>query len=318
MINKQKIALVTGASGFIGSHLARKLLSLGYDVHILARKSSNLWRIKDIQSQLIIHDVNLTEKSLLQKTVSDIHPTHIFHLAIYANYRNQDALEEMVDVNIRGTLHLLLATKNLPYEVFVNTGSSSEYGIKNTPMKETDVLMPKSFYAVTKVTTTLLCQEFARAYDKPIITLRPFSVYGPFEEKNRFIPTIILSLLQEKPISLTDGAQRRDFVYIDDVVNAYTQCIYKASAGSGNIFNIGTGIENSNDNVVQELFSTTKTSVPIGKGTYPKRSWDMPHWVADISSAKKILRWSPEITLAKGLQKTYSWFLKNDSLYKDA
>jgi len=303
-----KSILITGGAGFIGVNLIRKLIALKYNVHLILRKSSDLWRIKNILNKVKIYNVDLLDKKQLTKIVNKINPNFIIHLATYSNYRNQTDTEEMIDINIKGTLNLLLASKNIDYKLFINTGSSSEYGIKNNPMKETDLLEPISFYAATKASVTFLCQAFAKEYQKPIITLRPFSVYGPFEEEKRFIPTIIKAVVENKLIKLTPGNQRRDFIYIEDIIDIYIKSLSCGKKLSGQILNMGTGIEYTNDEVIQTLFKETNKKVKIEKGAYPKRIWDTSHWVADISKTKKLLNWKPKFTLGKGLRYTYNWF----------
>ncbi|MDO8658184.1 MAG: SDR family NAD(P)-dependent oxidoreductase [Candidatus Levybacteria bacterium] len=304
---KQSV-LVTGGSGFIGTNLIRKLLSLNYNVNLLTRSSTNLWRIKNVLPKIKIYEASILDKQSLSKTVRKINPNFIIHLATYTQYRNQHDYRQMIETNINGTLNLLEATKDIEYSAFLNTGSSSEYGIKDSPMRETDTLEPISFYAATKASATLLCQVFAREYQKSIVTLRPFSVYGPFEEEKRFIPTIINAIIKTLPIKLTGGSERRDFIFIDDVVDIYINSMKKGKELSGQILNMGTGIEYTNDEVVETLFNATGKKVKIEKGAYPKRLWDTPHWVADIQKVQEALIWKPRFSLKEGLKKTYEWY----------
>jgi len=305
--SKRKI-LVTGGAGFIGASLTRKLLRVNYNVNLILKESSDLWRIKDILNKVKVYHVDLLNKKRLAEIVSKINPNFIIHLATYNDYRKQASVEEMVDINIKGALNLLLASKNIDYELFINTGSSSEYGIKNKPMNEKDCLEPISFYAATKASTTFLCKIFAKEYNKLIVTLRPFSVYGPYEEKTRFIPTIIKAIIENKPINLTPGKQRRDFIYIQDVVDIYIKTMLCGKKLSGQILNMGTGIEYTNDEVVRTLFRIAGKKTKINKGAFPKRIWDTSHWVAGITRTKRLLNWSPSFTLEEGLRKTYLWY----------
>lgn len=301
--------LITGGAGFIGANLVNKLLSLGYkNINLIIRRSTNLQRLKNVLTQVNLREIDILDRSALKKIVERINPSVIFHLATYSQYRDQEASQDMVDVNIKGTLNLLMATKNINYKIFVNTGSSSEYGTKGTSMREDDLLEPISFYAATKASATLLCQVFAREYRKPIVTLRPFSVYGPYEENERFIPTIIKSLIENKSIKLTSGNQRRDFIYIQDVIDIYIKTISQGKELSGQILNMGTGIEYTNDDVVQALFKITGKKVTVEKGAFPNRLWDTSHWVADISKTKKLLNWKPKFTLEEGLRQTCKWY----------
>jgi nucleoside-diphosphate-sugar epimerase len=309
IIANKKVA-ITGGAGFIGANLIHKLLSLNYEINLLVRSSTNLWRLKEILPKLKIHEIDISDKQNLKEILTIINPKAIIHLATYTQYRNQQDFEQMIETNIRGTLNLLSASKDIDYDIFINTGSSSEYGIKNNPMRETDLLEPVSFYAATKSSATLLCQVFSREYRKPIVILRPFSAYGPYEEENRFIPTIIKSVIEDRPIKLTPGDERRDFIYIDDIVNVYLKAIQKGKSLAGQILNMGTGKEYTNDEVVKTLFKMTGKKVPIEKGAYPARIWDTLHWVADTSKTKQLLNWEPKFTLEEGLRQTYLWFNK--------
>jgi len=303
----KKEILVTGGAGFIGANLARKLIELNYRINLVLKKSSNTWRIKDVLDKVKIYHIDLLDKNKLIRTVSKINPAFIIHLATYSNYCSQSDVEPMMEANIKGTLNLLIASKNINYKLFINTGSSSEYGIKNKPMSEKDFIEPISFYAAAKASATLLCQAFAKEHKKSIVTLRPFSVYGPYEEKNRFIPTIIKAVIENKPIKLTPGNQRRDFIYVQDVVDIYIKTISCGKKLSGHILNMGTGIEYTNDEVVKTLFKEAGKKVIIEKGAYPVRTWDTQHWVANTVKAQTILGWKPKFSLEKGLRETYLW-----------
>ncbi len=312
--NKSSV-FVTGASGFVGANIVRKLLSKKYDVHILSRTKKLSRRLKDIENLVTIHNADITYFPQLKNVLSKINPDYIIHLAAYGAYHYQDELEKIAQINIEGTRNLLEASKNIPYKCFINTGTSSEYGFKNRPMKEADSCNPVSYYAATKLATTHICKIFASLNNKPIATFRLFSVYGPYEEPTRFIPTITKAIIKNEFINLTSGNQRRDFIYIDDVTDAYMSALSLGKKIQGEVFNIGTGVEHTNDEVVKTLFKSVERITRIEKGAYPKRTWDAPHWRADISHTKKLLKWQPLYSLDKGLKKNYSWFQKNLDLY---
>lgn len=308
MVTRKKTVLVSGGGGFIGANLVRKLLKENYEVHLLFRKTTNPWRIREIQKSLTLHTTSLLNPRDLKKLLQRIKPSIIFHLATYGSNSYQNDLRKMYRVNLQGTLNLLLATQEVPYEMFINTGTSSEYGFKEKPMKESDVLKPESFYAATKASATLLASVFAKTCRLPVVTIRPFSVYGPYENPRRFIPTIVRRLIEGKPIPLTPKEQRRDFVFVDDVVDAYLKVAKKKAALSGRVLNIGSGKQYTNDEVVETLFRVTKKRVPVKKGAYPKRLWDTSFWVADLSETKRLLGWKPKYSLEDGLLKTYAWY----------
>lgn len=305
MHSSPKKVFITGISGFIGANLARKLINENHEVHAVIRPDSNLWRIKDIKEKINLYEVDILDQQALSSTIHQIKPNLIFHLAAYGSYPFQKEPSKIIDVNINGAINILNATLDLEYESLILTGTSSEYGIKENKMRETDILEPLTFYAASKGSATLLAQVFAKQYKKPINILRPFSVYGPYEEPTRFIPTIINALINKTDINLTPGEQRRDFIYIEDMTDAY---MFLAKQNSiGEIFNIGTGNQFTNDEVVDTLFKITDKNTNINKGTYEKRTWDTSNWVADISKIKN-LGWEPKFSLEEGLKKTFEFY----------
>ncbi len=310
---EKKDVLITGAAGFIGASLTRKLIKEGSRIHILIKKTTNTWRVKDILDRVVTHNVDLNNLEGLQKLTKKIKPKVIFHLSAHGNYPSQEDLHEMIKTNITGTANLLLSLADINYECFVNTGTSSEYGFKEKPMKETDLLEPVSYYAATKASASLICQVFAKEFKKPIVTLRPFSVYGPWEEGSRLIPTVINSILKDKQINLTAGKEKRDFIYIDDLVDAYLKA---ARTGlSGEIINIGSGKQFSTREVVEIITSLIKKGAKINYGAYKPRIWDTDFWLADKRKAKKLLGWKPKFNIKEGLTQTIKWFEQNLKYY---
>lgn len=301
--------LVTGAAGFIGASVVRAFLAKGYDIHAIVKSSTNLWRLKDIEKKIHIHSLDLSDLSKLTRLCMHVNPYAILHFAARGSSMEDTDAAAIERVNVMGTLNLLLATQKISYRAFIDTGSSSEYGFKKRPMKETNLLEPVSVYGATKAAATLLCSVFARNEHKPIVTLRPFSVYGPWEPEKRFIPTVIRAILSNTPIHVTSEKVRRDFVYIDDVVTAYIAALEAAPRIHGEVFNIGSGQHWTNNDVIQTLFTVTKKSVPIEIGAFPKRYWDTTYWKADRTKARVMLGWKPRFSLATGLQATYAWFI---------
>ncbi len=312
MKNISSPLLITGAAGFIGANLVHHF-SKKVDVHIIVREKTSLWRLQTIKKNLYIHRVDLLDKVKLQRLIKTIKPKTIFHCASYGNYSYQLDEEIMLQTNIIGTYNLLQACSRVGFSCFVNTGTSSEYGYKKQPMKEVNRLDPVSFYAASKSAATLVGQVFNRVYQLPVVTIRLFSVYGPFEESTRFIPTIIGNILTNSPIKLTPQQASRDFIYIEDVLQVYEMLIQQISKFAGEIVNVGTGKQYTNNKVIQVLFKIMNKRVPIKKGKYPNRSWDTSYWVANISKAAS-LGWAPTFSLEAGLKKTVEWY-KNQSVY---
>lgn len=312
-----KTFLVTGASGFIGSCMVRRLIAQEKNVHIILRSSSHVWRIKDLLSRVTVHYADFSNTKKLIEIIKIARPSIIYHFATYGAYPNQQDGSLAIKTNIEGTWHLLKATEKYDYELFVNTGSSSEYGFKNEPMRETHVLEPASYYATTKAAQTLMCTYEAKKLNKPIVTIRPFSVYGPYEEPTRLLPQLLKCLYIHKTMKLVNPAVARDFIYIDDVLDAYTS-ITKLQHYSGEIFNIGSGLQSTLKEIVQTAFDATNTTTPCKWSSIPQRIWDTTTWVADITKSKQLLGWQPKISLTKGLLLFWKWYKQHHILYSHA
>ena len=313
-LNNKKV-FITGGAGFIGANLVRSLLANKNHIHLVLKSTTNTWRLKDILSKIQTHQVTLADSEGLTKLFSQIRPDYIFHLSAHGSYPAQKDVAQMIDTNIVGTHAMLAASQEVDYAGFVSVGSSSEYGYKDSPMKESDLLEPASFYAATKASQTLLCQVWAKTHTKPIVTVRPFSVYGPYEEKGRFIPTIITNLLSNKPIHLADPQIVRDFIYVDDFVSAMCSAALMAKDNAGLIFNAGSGTQTTLIDAVETLFDVAKRKVEVKVGTYEKRSWDTKNWVADISMAERLLKWKTKYSLKEGFSESLNWFEKNLDFY---
>jgi nucleoside-diphosphate-sugar epimerase len=199
----------------------------------------------------------------------------------------------------------------------VNTGSSSEYGFKQFAMRETDIVEPVSYYAVTKCAQTLLCSHFAKQEKKPVVTLRPFSVYGPYEEPSRLIPTLIISLLKGKKMNLVSPLVARDYIYIEDMISAYLK-IAQLIKYPGEYFNIGTGVQTTIRDLVNLSVKISGKDGNFAWGGMKDRKWDTNVWVADISKAKRLLNWNPKYTLESGIDKSTEWFKVNYEKYNNA
>jgi nucleoside-diphosphate-sugar epimerase len=307
--------LVTGATGFIGACLVHKISKID-NVHIILRKESNIWRIKDIINDLNVHYADLTNLPVVQKIVQKIKPDIIYHLAAYGTYSSQDDCSKIIQTNIAGTLNLLKACEQAGFSVFINTGTSSEYGTKNKPMVESDITEPNTCYGVSKVSQTLLCQHFAREKKLPIITLRIFSAYGPYEGPTRLIPQLISSCLEGKDLTLAAPETARDFVFIDDIIDVYLKIAEKPELG-GEIFNIGSGKQTTLQDLVSAVIKLTEAKVKQNWNVMPDRSFDTTTWVADISKIKKIIKGYPKYNLEEGLQKTIDWLSNNQEILKE-
>jgi len=305
---------ITGGSGFVGANLVRKSLKEGADVHINIRKSSDIWRIRDILKDISVVYADLTEYEKMNESLKKIRPDVIFHTAVYGGNAAQNDSGEIIKTNICGTVNLLRCCKNARCNLLVNTGSSSEYGIKKTAMKESDILEPVTDYGVSKAAATLFCQKSARTDNLPIVTIRLFSPYGPYEQKSRLVPSVILAALQKKRPRISSRDFVRDFIYIGDVMNAY-RAVLDVGNPHGQIYNIGSGMQQTVGTVTDIIIRQLGNEVTYETGL--PRAWaeEPPCWQADIRRAASEMKWRPEYTLNEGLGKTIEWFKENLKLY---
>lgn len=303
--------LVTGISGFIGSYLARRLAEEGAEVYGLIRNSSNLWRIKDLKNQIDLRYADLTDFESVRKAVQDIKPQKVFHLAAYVDVsRSFEVMDDMVEVNIKGTLNLLRALVGSGYDCFINTGTCEEYGDNLVPFLEEQVPNPVSLYSASKVATTMFCQMLHKTKGLPIITLRPFLTYGPRQESNMLIPSLIKKALKGEALEMTEGEQTREFNYVDDIVDGFIKASITPEA-IGEIINIGNGLEYKIKEVVEIILKLMNSSVKPKFGALAYRPGETWHFYCDNTKAKEILGWKPKVSLEDGLRMTINWFQKH-------
>jgi nucleoside-diphosphate-sugar epimerase len=304
-------ALLSGASGFVGAVLARRLLADGHDVHLLLRPHHNPWRVKKITNDVTVHEVELGDQVALEQAVAAARPDWIFHLAAYGAYPIQRDLDTMLATNVVGTVNLVRAAERVGFEAFVNTGSSSEYGLKDHAPTEDEWLEPNSDYAVTKADATLFCRYTAQRTRLAIITLRLYSVFGPYEEPRRLVPTLIVHGLGGRLPPLVSPNVARDYVHVDDVCDAYLLAASTPGQELGAVYNVGTGVQTT----LREIVATVRRLLGIETepvwGSMPERSWDTNLWISNPARIRAGLGWVPHLGLEPGLERTIAWFSAN-------
>lgn len=301
-------ALITGASGFVGNNLARFLVKRGHEVHLILREGHADWRLRDMRKVVIVHAADLRDADGIHRTLKDIKPQWVFHLAAHGAYSFQTDAQTILQTNIMGTVNLVRAAVDAGVEVFVNTGSSSEYGFKDHAPRETEDLKPNSHYAVAKAAATLFCGYTARATGTRVPTLRLYSVYGPYEDPNRLMPTIILEGLGKRLPPLVNPDVSRDFVYVEDVVRAYLLAATVGDQEPDAIYNVGTGDQTSIRTVVDTARGVLDIAEEPQWASMPDRIWDTDTWVGDNRLIREKLGWRPQYSFAEGFSKMADWF----------
>jgi UDP-glucose 4-epimerase len=301
-----RVAL-TGGTGFVGANLVRALLRRGDEVHLLNRSSFTCWRIESVRKDVHVHVVDLADAAGTRAALDAARPDLVFHLAQHGGYAWQVDAREMIATNYLAGINLLYAVKDVGARLFVNTGSSSEYGAKPHATSESTVLEPNSDYAATKAAFTLHCQHWARREQRPARTLRLYSVYGPFEEPQRLIPRLLSFGLEGKlpPLAAPDTA--RDFVFVGDVVDACLRAADAALTDPGSIHNVCTGRQVTLSEAVETAQQALGFSAEPQWGTIAGRAWDTSVWVGDPARAARELGWRPKMTLEAGLRSFADW-----------
>jgi nucleoside-diphosphate-sugar epimerase len=300
--------LVTGASGFIGARLVQRLLQEQAEVHVLLRPTSAAERLTGIRGSIRVHRADLLDEAGLRRVAGEARPHRIFHLAAVAGHPRSPATRDAVLASsVLGTHFLLRATDRQDYASFVHFGSSLEYGARDEPLRESHPLAPDTVRGVAKAAAALLCQEFARARGRSVVVVRPFSVYGPEESERRFVPTVVRAALRGEELVLTVPGYRRDYVYVDDVVEAALLAAGDPGA-AGECFNVGTGVEWTNEELVEQVEKATGRHVRRRVGGHPPNPSDTQHWSADLGKVRRRLGWTPRHSLAQGLGETVRWF----------
>lgn len=314
--------LVTGASGFVGACAVRSLLSRGHRVHVLLRDPVGAWRLKDVVGRLLVHHGDVRDVDAVRRCLLKARPQVVLHLATRGAYETQADTDAILATNVLGTQNVLEAAADAGATLFVQSGSSSEYGFKSQPMRESDRLEPNSIYAVAKAAQTHLGQLQSRAGTMPVVCLRLFSVYGPWEEPTRLIPTLIRQARAGLPLALTSPDTARDFVYIDDVLEAMLDFPRLRKVG-GEVINLGSGREIKLREIVAEVLRLFPGRSELRWGAFPPRPWDTNRWSANVAKAERLLCWQPRHSLVEGLAKTAEWMQiigdeDGDSVLRDA
>jgi nucleoside-diphosphate-sugar epimerase len=298
--------LVTGAAGFVGNAAARRLLAAGRPVHLLTHGDAGAWRLRGLPGSPRIEQADVREAAAVRALVARIRPAVVVHAATHGAYPRQSDARAILETNVLGTLHLFEAAAAAGARLFVNLGSSSEYGFRREPMAETDRLEPNSVYAVAKAAQTHLATLFARERGLAAVTLRLFSVYGPWEEPTRLVPTLIRRVRAGEALDMAAPDTARDFVYVDDVLDVLLDFDRLATLG-GEVVNVASGVESRLRDVVAAAERALGRPAAVRWGAMPARRWDSDRWQADVSKTRRLLGWSARHDLASGIGLMAGW-----------
>jgi len=293
-LQNQKI-LVTGGNGYLGKFLVKKLQQEGGKVYIID---------KNITENEQSFKVDITHKDQVKTIVQQIRPDIVFHLAALLNReRNFDNFERIDNVNYKGTFNLLMALKDLPYKNFIFTSTSEIYGSNQAPFDETQLPDPMSPYSLSKTNSENLIRTFSKTYQKNYNILRLFNFYGENMPKQFFIPQLIDALQNQKSFDMTLGEQTRDFLYINDVVNALV-LLAQNDKFTQETYNLCSNDAVSLKKLVQNIKKQLQSECVINFGALPYRKNEVWNMLGNNTKIKKHLGFKVQYSLEEGLKKT--------------
>lgn len=299
--------VVFGAGGFIGANLIRALLKVRDDCFAVTHQKYVGWRLVDLPAANLLY-ADLTDPSSVASVFDRFAFKTIFQFAAYGAYSRQDDVELIYRTNVLGLATLVEAASTRGFSALVHAGSSSEYGLNCEAPREDSELIPNSHYAVSKVSAAYLLRYHALVNSHPIINLRFYSVYGPYEEPTRLIPNLLEHGIRGTYPALVDPEISRDFLYIDDAIEAAVKgATIGVRRSPGASINVATGRKTT----IRDLAESMKTLCGIQEspsfGGMPNRVWDLKDWYGDPSKAKEALQWEARTSLEEGLRRTLLW-----------
>lgn len=318
-----KKALVTGAGGFIGSHLVEALVKRGASVRAFVRYNSRQdpgmlrWTPPEIISEVELLGGDLRDPDAVRKAVEGCHC--VFHLgALISIPYSYVHPAEVAEVNLIGTLNVLMACRERGIERLIHTSTSEVYGTaQHVPIDEAHPLHAQSPYSASKIGADKLTESFYCSYGLPVVTIRPFNTYGPRQSTRAVIPTIITQALANQAICLGSLDTVRDFTFVEDTVNGFL-CAAAAQAVEGQTFNLGTGSEISIGALAEKIIQKTSSEarVTLDSARLRPRNSEVLRLLSDNSLARERLAWTPDVSLDAGLDCTIEWIKENLKHYR--
>ncbi len=303
--------LVTGGGGFAGSAIVRALLRENCRVTATVSSPVRASRLAGLETSVDIRAADLTNRRAVDEIAAAGDFQAVIHAAGAGSQPGGQASPGLFEAaNQAMADNLVAAFRERNLRSLVLLGSSLEYGRFPRPIRETDTPSPVTPLGASKLKVTRTFQAAASSRF-PVTVLRIFAIYGPGEHEGRLIPRAIRAALDGSPLPLTTGDIRRDFVFAGDVAGAVTSAL-KIPAAAGEIFNIGTGIQTSNEEIVALIEKLTGRAITLQRGAYPRRPSDTDFWAADPSKAEKLLGWKAATSLETGLRESIRWISEKE------
>ena len=318
---KNKTVLVTGAGGFIGSHLIGYMTTLGAHTRALVRyNSAGSWGLLDslpVKDDIEVFSGDIRDKESLRKAIKGVDV--IFHLAaLIAIPYSYESPTSYVRTNVEGTMNVLQMAIENDVGLVVHTSTSEVYGTaRYVPINEAHPLQGQSPYSASKIGADKMAEAFHLSYGLPVATIRPFNTYGPRQSARAVIPTIITQTLTQSKVKLGSLHPTRDLNYVKDTVAGFIRAA-ECPEAVGKVINVGSGKEISIGDLAKNILEIMGKNIPIESDDQRIRPNDseVERLCADNTRAKEILNWRPKYTLKQGLQETIEWIEKNLDHYR--
>jgi UDP-glucose 4-epimerase len=288
--------LITGGAGFIGSHLVRRLVDEGADVHVLTSEVSSLYpgRLFDLKNKITIHEGNVVDRSAMDTVARNVKPAVVFHMAAFTHVgKSWHRVDECIQTNVQGTVSLLEALDQVGYERFLNFGTSEIYGDIPAPFREDAIVNPISPYAVSKYAAERFCRMFHRSYGWPLVMIRPFNAYGRG--------------LRGDELAMTQGRQTREFNYVEDLADGFVRAALAPNI-EGEVINIGCGEDISMRDLATTILDLMGNPITPKFGALQERPAEIMEMRCDNTKAQTLLGWKPAHSLEDGLRETIEWY----------
>jgi nucleoside-diphosphate-sugar epimerase len=303
--------LLTGASGFLGSHLLRGLITAGAQVHAIVRPSSvRTFPVEGAQ----IHACDLLDAEALDRAVRDADPDCVFHLAAYGTTGSQTDHARMQRVNLDGTINLWHALGGRSFR-FVQTGTCAEYGHIRGPISETHACQPRWAYPATIHASVTLSQARGFESGREVVILRPFGPFGPNDRPERLIPYVVQRLVDGQRAEVSGGTQLRDYSYVDDHVAALMLAGSRPLPAQVAVYNVGSGRPTAVRAVIEAIADEVggDAVARIDFGARPIHDAEPPEMHADITAIARDLGFAPRVDLRDGLRRTIAAYVARRS-----
>lgn len=308
--------LLVGASGFIGAKMYYSLANIRKDVFVISKHAKQSWRLSFADPTHLIN-LDILDFETLKEFIDNLKPKTVFNFSAYGSYSRQTDASRIYQTNYIGVFNLINTLQDSGCSAFVQAGTQSEYGLNCKGPKETDELSPNSDYSVSKIGVSYMLKYYGKLFNFPGVNLRLYSVYGPFEERDRLIPNLISNCLEGKFPNLVNKDISRDFVYIDDCNSAFVKAALTAcKTNPGISINIATGKKTTLEEVAQMAKKLFKIKKEPTFGSMASRKWDLVDWYGNPDFSKKILGWEAKTDFLQGLQFTAEWERKSSKLLK--